>query len=199
MRRFAPSAERNIPYILEVLREFVPEEGVLLEIASGSGQHAAAFAQAFSGLTVKPSDPDPEARASVAAYQQESGQENFAPPVAIDATAEAWPVASADVVVAINMVHISPWRATLGLLDGAARTLPEGGVLFLYGPYLIDGTPTTESNAAFDASLRRRDPEWGIRDLKAVTEAAAARGLERVHVQDMPANNFSVVFRRRSA
>lgn len=197
MKRIAPAAERNTTYIVEVLRGFVPEEGTLLEVASGTGQHATAFAEAFSGLEIQPSDPDPQARESIAAYVADQTQANLRPPVEIDARTPDWPVTSADVLVAINMVHISPWTATLGLLDGAARVLPEGGVLYLYGPYLIDGAPTTESNAAFDASLRRRNPEWGIRDLAAVTEAAAERGLERVHVRDMPANNFSVVFRRR--
>lgn len=199
MKRFAPAAERNTAPIVEVLARFVPETGRLLELASGTGQHAVAFARAFSGLEIQPSDLDPGALASIEAYRAELGLENLRAPVELDARAEVWPVTEADVVTSINMIHISPWAATEGLLDGAGRILPAGGVLYLYGPYLIDGAPTTESNAAFDASLRRRDPAWGIRDLETVTQAAAARGLERVHVQDMPANNFSVVFRRSAA
>lgn len=198
MKRIAPAAERNVGFIVDVLRGFVPATGRLLELASGTGQHAVAFARAFEGLEVQPSDPDEGARASIEAYRAELGLPNLRAPLLVDATSPEWPVPEADVVVAINMVHISPWAATLGLLDGAARTLPEGGALYLYGPYLVDGQPTTDSNAAFDASLRRRDPAWGIRDLDVVTREAEARGLDRVLVKDMPANNFSVVFRSRS-
>lgn len=197
MKRIAPAAERNTAPILEVLGRFVPEAGLLLEVASGTGQHAVAFARAFAGLTVQPTEPQAAGRESIEAHRVEAGLENLLPPLDLDVTHSEWPVARADVLVAINMVHISPWAATQALMAGAGRVLPPGGVLYLYGPYLVDGEPTTESNRTFDASLRMRDPRWGIRDLQVVTDEAAGHGLERVDVVPMPANNFSVVFRRR--
>jgi SAM-dependent methyltransferase len=196
MKRVAPAAERNTAPILEVLGRHVPPAGLLLEVASGTGQHALAFARAFPGLAVQPTEPQAAGRESIEAYRAEAALPNLRAPLALDVTQAVWPLTSADVVVAINMIHISPWDATLGLLDGAARTLPAGGILFLYGPYLVDGAPTTESNQAFDASLRQRDPRWGLRDLQTVTDAAADRGLARLEVVPMPAHNFSVVFRR---
>lgn len=197
MKRFAPAAERNSEVITNTLAPFVPPSGLVLEVASGTGQHALAFARAFPGLQIQPTEIQAAGRESIEAHRDEAGRENLLPAVTLDASAPAWPVASADVVVAINMVHISPWSATVGLLDGAQRTLPPDGVLFLYGPYLVDNKPTTGSNADFDASLRRRNPAWGIRDVQTVTDAAAERGLHRVLLAPMPANNFSVVFRRR--
>lgn len=196
MKRFAPAAERNTGPIIDVLSEFMPESGLVVEVASGTGQHALAFARAFTGLSIQPTEVQAEGRQSIEAHREESGRENLLPALALDVTWREWPIEAADVLIAINMVHISPWAATLGLLAGAQRILPNGGVLYLYGPYLVDGKPTTESNATFDASLRRRNPEWGIRDLQTVTETALEHGLTRVHVAPMPANNFSLVFKK---
>ncbi len=193
-RRFAPAAARNREPILAVLREHLPASGTALEIASGSGEHAVAFAAAFPSLVWQPSDPDPANRASIAAWIAAEGTPNLLPPIDLDATAEIWPLATADAVVCINMIHIAPWAACLGLLRGAARLLAPGGLLYLYGPFKRDSAHTAPSNAAFDESLRARDPAWGIRDLGEVSEAAA--GFARPAVVAMPANNLSVLFRR---
>ena len=199
MKRHAPSAERNHEPLLSVLRELLPPGGTVLEVASGTGQHAVFFARAFPGLVWQPTDADPIARASIEAWRREEGLPNVRPPLALDASAPPWPVESADAVVCINMVHISPWEACRGLMRGAARVLPPGGPLILYGAYFIEGRPTAPSNLAFDASLRERNPAWGVRELGAVTAEARAQGLERDQVIDMPSNNFTVVFRRRGA
>ncbi|HRD46749.1 MAG TPA: DUF938 domain-containing protein, partial [Caulobacter sp.] len=166
------------PQPLAALRRWLPERGLVLEIASGLGEHAAWFAEALPGLTWQPSDPNPEALSVIAARQAAAGLANLRPPVTLDASAPAtWPVDHADAVVCINMVHISPWAATQGLLAGAARVLEDDGVLCLYGPYLEDDVETAPSNVAFDADLRRRNPAWGIRDLAAVKAEAARHGL----------------------
>ena len=191
-RKHAPATERNRAPILEVLRRALPGEGVVLEVASGTGQHAAFFAEAFPGLTWQPSDPDPELRASIRAWT--AGIGNVLPPLALDASAGDWPVERADAVVCINMIHIAPWEAGLGLFQGAARLLPAGAPLLLYGPFLRDGRHTAPSNAEFDASLKARNPAWGVRDLGAVERAAASFTL--ADVVDMPANNLTVVLRR---
>jgi len=193
-RCFYPAAARNRDPILAVLRRVLPEHGLVLEIASGSGEHVAHFAAALPALTFQPSDRDATMLDSIAAHA--TGLANVRPPVALDVTAPAWPVVRADALLCINMIHISPWRATEGLMAGAGRVLGNGGVLYLYGPYRIDGRHTAESNAAFDASLRAQDPEWGVRDLGDVGALAARHGLARVETVAMPANNFSVVFRR---
>jgi hypothetical protein len=193
-RRSAAATQRNREPILAVLRRVLPPAGVVLEIASGTGEHAASFALALPALRWQPSDPDAEARASIAAWC--AGLANVAPPLALDASADAWPIERADAIVCINMVHIAPWAACEGLLRGAARVLPGGGPLYLYGPYHVGGVPTAPSNAAFDADLRWRNPAWGVRDLEAVVAAAAAGGLRFVERVAMPANNLSVVFRR---
>jgi SAM-dependent methyltransferase len=193
----APSAHRNREPILGVLRTVLPDTGLLLEIASGSGEHALFFAAAMPGLRFLPTDPDAAALRSIAAWRARAGLPNLLAPERLDVAEPApWPVPHADAVLCINMVHISPWEATLGLLAGAGRILPAGGVLFLYGPYLEDGVPTAESNIAFDASLRQRNPRWGLRQLAALDAAAAARGLVREQRVAMPANNLSLVFRR---
>jgi hypothetical protein len=186
----APAVARNREPILAVLRGLLPAQGMVLEIASGSGEHALALAQAMPGLTIQPSDPTPEARASIDAWAQ--GQPNIRPALALDAT-QPWPALQAQAVLCIDMIHIAPWAATLGLLAGAARCLPPGGPLFLYGPFRVPGQ-MVESNLAFDASLRERNPEWGVRDLEAVT--AAAQGFAAPEVTAMPANNLAVVFGR---
>jgi SAM-dependent methyltransferase len=197
MKRYAPSAERNREPLLPVLREVLPSRGTVLEVASGTGQHAVFFAHAFPELVWQPTDADPAALESIEAWRQEEGLPNVRAPLALDASASTWPVESADALVCINMVHISPWEACLGLLRGAARVLPPGGPLILYGAYFIEGRPTAPSNLAFDASLRERNPAWGVRELGAVTAQARAHGLELDRVVDMPSNNFTVVFRKR--
>ena len=200
-KRFASSAERNSGPIIGVLREVLPAAGRVLEIASGTGQHAVAFARAFPGIEWQPSDPDAAARASVAAWLSAEGLGNAASPLAIDTTAPGWQAGVAprpDAILCINMIHIAPWAACEGLLRGAGRLLPPGGVLYLYGPYMRDGRHTAPSNETFDASLRARNPEWGVRDLAAVADCAGISGLTLERAVDMPANNLSVIFRREA-
>jgi hypothetical protein len=195
-RRSAPAALRNRDPIAAVLREVLPERGTVLEIASGSGEHAVHFASLFPHLAWQPSDPDEEALESIAAWRAQAGLPNLLEPFRLDAARAPWPVARADALLCINMVHISPWTATLGLLRGAASLLPAEAPLILYGPYRRAGVPTAPSNEAFDASLRARDPEWGLRDLEAVAAEARSNGLHLERVTEMPANNLTVVFRR---
>lgn len=191
----APAAARNREPIREVLARVLPARGVVLEIASGSGEHAAWFAAAFPHVTWQPSDPSPEARASIAAHRADAGLANLAPPLALDAAAGRWPLDAADAIVCINMVHIAPWRAALGLFAGAARVLPPGGVLLTYGPYRFSGAFTAPSNEAFDRSLRARDPEWGVRDVDDLTAAATSHGIALTETIALPANNHALVFR----
>ncbi|MBP0494597.1 DUF938 domain-containing protein [Pararoseomonas indoligenes] len=192
-RRRAPAAARNRDPILAVLRAVLPPRGVVLEVASGTGEHALHFAQAFPDLVFQPSDPDAGARASIDAWT--AGQGNVRPALALDAAGE-WPVIAADAVLCINMIHIAPWSATPGLMRGAAACLRAGSPLVLYGPYRRNGGHTAPSNAEFDADLRRRNREWGVRDLEAVAAEAAARGFGAPEVREMPANNLLLVFRR---
>ena len=193
-RLSSPATLRNRDPILDVLRGVLPAHGLVLEIASGAGEHVLHFARALPHLTFQPSDPSAEARASIAAWT--GAESNIRPPLDLDASAAAWPVAAADAVIAINMVHISPWSATEGLIRGAGRILPPGGVLYLYGPYLQDGFETAPSNLAFDASLKARNPAWGIRNLEAVASLAERQGFRGPQVTRMPANNLSLVFIR---
>lgn len=195
-RRSAPAALRNRDPIAAVLRQVLPERGTILEIASGTGEHAVHFAGLFPHLLWQPSDPDPEALASIAAWRAEADLPNLLDPLRLDAAAVPWPTEGADAVLCINMVHISPWAATVGLLRGAARVLPTGAPLILYGPYRRKGVPTAPSNAAFDDSLRARNPDWGLRDLDAVEAEALGNGLRLERVTEMPANNVTVLFRR---
>jgi SAM-dependent methyltransferase len=195
-RRSAPAAQRNRAPILDVLKLYLPPAGTALEIASGTGEHAVAFAAAFPGIVWHPSDPDPANRETIAEWIAAEGGSNIRPPVDLDATAGQWPLAATDAVVCINMIHIAPWAACLGLLRGAARTLAPGGLLYLYGPYKRDGQHTAPSNAAFDESLRARNPEWGVRDLADVSAEAAVAGFGTPGIIEMPANNLSVLFRR---
>jgi SAM-dependent methyltransferase len=192
-RRHAPATLRNRDAILAVLQGVLPATGLVLEVASGSGEHCAFLAAALPALHFQPSDPDPDAHASIDAWC--ASLPNVAPALALDCTAP-WPALQAQAVLCINMIHISPWAATLGLLAGAAAALPPGGLLYLYGPYRQAGLTFADSNAAFDASLRARNPAWGIRDLEAVTAAAAAQGFGPPAVTPMPANNLSVLFHR---
>lgn len=195
-RRHAPATARNRDPIAALLDELLPEVGLVLELASGSGEHCAFFAERFPALKWQPSDPEADALASIADWCAELP--NVLPPVALDATAQAWPVATADAILCINMVHISPWEATLGLMAGAGRLLAPGAPLFLYGPYRQRGVPTAESNEAFDVSLKTRNPAWGLRPVEDVSAAAAARGLLLERIVPMPANNLSLIFRRVS-
>ncbi|NEX93860.1 DUF938 domain-containing protein [Caulobacter sp. 17J65-9] len=194
----SPAALRNREPILEVLRSVLPASGLVLHVAEGTGEHAAYFAAGLPGLNFQPTDPDPTARASIEAWREASGLSNLRPPLPLDAAApDTWPVGHADAVVCINMVHISPWAATEGLMAGAARVLPVGGLLYLYGPYLEADVETAPSNLAFDQSLKSRDPAWGLRDLAEVKALAASHGLAFTRRVEMPANNLSVLFRKR--
>ena len=196
--RTSPSTAHNREPILEVLRPRLPAAGAVLEIAAGAGEHAAYFAAALPGLSWRPTDPDPEALASIAAWRDHAGLANLAEPARLDASdPDTWPAGIVDAVVNINMIHISPWAAAEGLAAGAGRVLAASGMLFLYGPYVEAGVPTAPSNLAFDQSLKSRDPAWGLRRLDTVTDLAARHGLELVERIAMPANNLSLVFRRR--
>jgi hypothetical protein len=196
--RSSPAVARNRDPIFEVLAARLPASGLVLEIAAGTGEHAATFAPRLPNLLWRPSDPDPAALASIAAWREVSGAGNLLEPVVLDASDPgSWPVGAVDAIVCINMVHISPWAATEGLIAGAAARLPAGGLLYLYGPYLEDEVPTAPSNLAFDASLKDRNPAWGLRRLGTVRDLAADHGLDLAERIAMPANNLSLVFRRR--
>jgi SAM-dependent methyltransferase len=195
-RRSAPHVARNAGPIAKVLRTILPADGLVLEVASGTGEHILHFAREFPDLLWQPSDPDPAALRSIEAWRAESGLANLLPPVALDARAADWPVEAADAMLCINMVHISPWAATAGLLRGAGRLLAPGAPLYLYGAYRRTGVETAPSNEAFDAGLRARDPAWGLRKLEDVVAEAEKRGLCLEAVTEMPANNLSVVLRK---
>lgn len=193
----SPATARNRDPILEVLKRRMPQRGLVLEVAAGAGEHAVHFASAFPGLQWRPTDPDPQARESITAWREASRLRNLLEPVALDAAdPDSWPVTHADVVLCINMVHISPWTATEGLMAGAGRILSPGGMLILYGPYLEADVETAPGNLAFDESLRARNPAWGIRRLEDVTALAAEQGLRLAERIAMPANNLSLVFRK---
>ena len=194
MKKSAPAAQRNREPIAEVLARHLPTTGTVLTIAEGTGEHAVHFARAFPHLTWQPTDADPAALASIEAWRQEAALPNLATPAELDVTWPRWPVDRADAITCINMIHISPWEATLGLFAGAARTLAAGSLLSLYGPYRFDGTFTAPSNEEFDGSLRARDPRWGVRDVRDLE--AAAKGFTLAEVVAMPANNHSLILRR---
>lgn len=195
-KRHAPATARNRDAILAVLRQEAPPSGHVLEVASGSGEHAVAFARALPALTWQPSDPDPLALSSIAAWCEEAALPNLQAPVLLDAAALDWPVVEADMILCINMVHISPWAATVGLFTQGARLLQKGAPLILYGPYFRKDHETAPSNLAFDESLRARNAEWGVRWLEEVTNLAAAHGFAASAVRDMPANNLTLVYRK---
>jgi SAM-dependent methyltransferase len=197
-RLHAPATVRNRDAILAVLRTCLPERGLVLEIASGSGEHIVHFAAACGpDLVFQPSDPDAAARASIDAWAADAGLANIRAAIDIDAGVPGgWPIAAADAVVCINMVHIAPWEATVGLMRGAGRFLAPGGVLFLYGPYREGGRHTAPSNEAFDRDLRARNPDWGVRDREAVASEAEGNGFAAPTVHPMPANNLALLFRR---
>lgn len=189
-----PATRRNREPILHALEEILPTTGTVLEIASGSGEHTAYFAGHFPALTWQPSDRDPALLASIAAHSAAAEVSNVRPPIQLDVSRQPWPVAAADAVICINMIHIAPWSTCRNLLAGARQVLSADAPLFLYGPFMRDGRHTAPSNAAFDRSLRAQDPAWGIRDLGAVTDAAEGFALDRII--EMPANNLSVILRR---
>lgn len=196
VKRKAPAASRNVGAIGDVLEQWLPSFGLVLEVASGTGEHALAFAGRFPELTWQPSDPDPLALSSIAAWAKD-GPPNLLAPVELDAAAAEWPVERADALLNINMVHISPWRSALGLLEGAGRLLAAGAPLVLYGPWLEDGVAAAPSNLAFDRDLKARDPEWGLRTVEEFADEARKRGLALVERRAMPANNLMLLFERR--
>ena len=195
-RRYAPSAARNRDAILTILSKYLPTQGCVLEVASGSGEHIVHFAAAHPQLTFRPSDPDPAGRASIDAWRRHLRLSNVAPALALDISQGASPTLRADVVICINMIHIAPWEAAIGLVRSAATILRGGGFLYLYGPYRRNGEHTSPSNAAFDANLKSRHPEWGIRDIEAVARLASDHGFFAPSVEAMPANNLSLIFAR---
>jgi SAM-dependent methyltransferase len=194
VKRHAPATERNRDVIAETLARVLPAEGLVLEVASGTGEHVVHFAKRFPALTWQPSDPDPIALASINAWRADSNLPNVRPAMLLDASAD-WPIAQADAVVCINMTHISPWAATVGLLRNAARLLPQSAVLFIYGPYNQRDVPLADSNAAFDAALRQQNALWGLRFVEDIAAEAHVSGLHLDSVIDMPANNLSLIFR----
>ena len=194
-RRSAPAATRNREPIAEVLRDWLPESGTVLEIASGTGEHVVHFAKRFPMLDWQPSDLHADALQSIAAWRAEAGLANIREPLALDVS-QSWPIERADAVLNINMVHISPWSASLGLLDGAARILPAGAPLILYGPWLSEDVETAPSNLDFDAQLKSVDPSWGLRRVEDFAVEADARGFALEETRVMPANNLMLLFRR---
>ncbi|MGF1496706.1 MAG: DUF938 domain-containing protein [Elainellaceae cyanobacterium] len=212
-RQYAPATTRNREPILAILQQVLPPEVTVLEVSSGTGEHAVFFAPRLTPRHWLPSDPNPLARASIAAWQERTPSANLFPPIALDARDAIWPIEQSPLpeplqaldlerypvgaIANINMIHIAPWDACLGLMAGAQRILPSGGILYLYGPFKRNGAHTAPSNEAFDQSLRWQDPSWGVRDLEEVTSVAADHQLEQMAVYEMPANNLSVVFKKR--
>lgn len=194
VKRHAPATARNRDVLAETLKYLLPAEGLVLEVASGTGEHVVHFAKLFPALIWQPSDPDPIALASINAWRAESDVPNVRPAMLLDASGD-WPISRADAVICINMTHISPWAATVGLLHRAARLLPPSAVLFIYGPFNQRGVPLADSNAAFDMSLRQQNPEWGLRYVEDIAEEADKIGLRLHQVIAMPANNLSLIFR----
>lgn len=198
-RLYAPSAARNREPIDAVLQAHLPSGGLVLEIASGTGEHVVHFAS-HSGktLTFQPTDREASASASIDAWVRELGLSNVLPAIELDVSEAKWPVVAADVVLCINMIHIAPWAAAAGLMRGAGTILSPDGMLVLYGPYRRESRHTSSGNEAFDNSLRAENPEWGIRDLEAVSDLADTHGLILTHTEDMPANNLTLIFRRQA-
>jgi SAM-dependent methyltransferase len=197
-KRDAPATHRNREPILARLEHWLDRPATVLEVASGTGQHAVFFAEKLPHLVWQPTDGDPSSLESISAWAEESGLPNLRPPLLLDASGPQWPVVAGEVdaIFNANMIHIAPWTAAVGLLAGAGRILPVAGRLFLYGPFEIDGVQTSPSNAAFDESLRARDPSWGVRALEDVCTVADASGLVHEETADLPANNKLVVFRK---
>ncbi len=195
-RRSAPAALRNREPIAKVLSEWLPPSGLVLELASGTGEHVVYFARSFPKLEWQPSDIHPDALVSIAACRKEAGLKNVREALAINAALADWPIDCCDALLSINMVHISPWESSLGLIDGAVRLLSRGAPLILYGPWLKEGVPTAPSNLAFDADLKHRDPQWGLRKVEEFAAAARARGIVLEETRAMPANNLMLLLRR---
>ena len=195
MKRHAPATARNSEPLAEVLAEELPDRGLVLEVASGSGEHAVFLARQFPALDWQPSDVDLEALASVDAWAAEAAVANLRPAIALDAAQANWPIAAADAVLCVNMVHISPWSAAVGLFTGAGRILTSGAPLVLYGPFIEPGRETAHSNLAFDQSLKQRNSEWGLRNTADLDALAADHGLRRTARHAMPANNLVLVYR----
>lgn len=200
-KQYAPATQRNKEPILEVLLRVLPKSGNILEIASGTGEHSLFFAPTFSPRKWIPSDPNPTARNSIEAWRQESLIDNIQPPLNINAASSSWELEEKQLnittIININMIHISPWNACLGLMEGAKRILPSGGILYLYGPYKQGGKHTAPSNESFDQSLRSQNPEWGVRNLEDVVKVAEEKGLIFQEMVEMPANNLSVIFQKQ--
>ena len=196
-RRSAPAALRNREPIAEVLSEWLPDRGLVLEIASGTGEHGVFFAERFPKLSWQPTDLHPSAIDSIDAWRAITSLPNLLPPMILDASSATWPAEHADALLSINMVHISPWTSALGLLDGAARILPQGAPLILYGPWITAEAETAPSNLAFDEDLRSRDPKWGLRVVEEFAAAAEERGIALEETRPMPANNLMLLLRRR--
>ncbi len=203
VRQYAPATQRNREPILEVLSQVLPPSGTILEVASGTGEHAVFFAPRLKPRQWLPSEQNPLLRASITAWSKELPSDNLYPPLELDASAPIWavelgklPYSPIVAIVNINMIHISPWSACLGLMAGASRILPPGGILYLYGPFKQNGEHTAPSNAAFDQSLRAQNPAWGVRNLEDVIAAASNQQLIFTETYQMPANNLSVVFQR---
>ena len=193
-RRYAPATLRNRDAILEVLRSVLPASGLVVEVASGTGEHVVHFAHDLTRLEWQPSDPSPHARRSILAWAETAALTNLCAPLDIDAAAESWGIDLAAAIICINMTHISPWASTVGLMREAGRVLTSGAPVYLYGPFRRTGRILEPSNEAFDHDLRMQDPRWGLRDLDDVIRCAADHGLSLASVIDMPANNLSVVF-----
>lgn len=202
-KQYAPATQRNREPILDVLKQVLPPEGTVLELASGTGEHAVFFAPRLQPRKWQPSDPNPMLRDSIAAWSQQLPSDNLYSPLEIDVRSPVWEVENKELnivpitaIVNINMIHISPWAACLGLMAGANRILPPCGILYMYGPYKINGKHTAPSNAGFDESLRAQNPQWGVRDLDEVIASASTQDLIFLKTYQMPANNLSVVFQR---
>lgn len=183
---------------MEALESRLPASGRLLEVASGTGRHAVSFAERWRHLEIQPSEPTEEGRASIEAWRLETQLANLAAPLELDVTRHPWPVSTAEAVFCANLIHIAPWVATEGLFDGASQLLPPRRRLFTYGPFHLDGRPTSEGNAAFDASLRGRNPAWGLRDIGDLETLGRSKGLELIERVGMPANNYLLVFEKTS-
>jgi hypothetical protein len=196
LRLHAPAAMRNRDLIIDVLKDHLPSKGLLLEIASGSGEHSARFGERLPHLVIQPSDPSQQCRVSIDAWTDSTQVTNVKPALDIDARLPDWPIKQADAIVCINMIHIAPWSATTGLFAGAAKILAAGGLLYTYGPYLENGIHTSAGNAAFDADLRSQNAEWGIRSIEALTELALSYGFSAPQKIQMPSNNLSLIFKR---
>jgi Protein of unknown function (DUF938) len=199
-RQYAPATQRNRESILEVLLRVLPESGNILEIASGTGEHAVFFASHLSPRQWIPSEPNPILRASINSWREHFPADNLHPPLDLDVHESIWTLERDNIPICaianINMIHIAPWSACLGLMAGAGRILPPGGILYLYGPFKQGGKHTAPSNLAFDQSLQAQNPQWGVRDLDDVVAVASDRGLKLQEIQPMPANNLSVIFER---